>query len=193
MRKVIVQEFVSVDGLASGPNDSVDFVPGSLKDDRSFGDRQMQFVDSIDTMLLGRRTYEMFAGHWPNPPEGEDKQFAAKLNHLHKVVFSRTLDRAPWGSFEPGRIVRDVDEVASLKRADGKDMVVWGSLSLAQSLIDANLVDEYQLIVCPLVLGDGKSLFRAKDQRRFELGETRAFDRGAVLLSYHLAPGGNGA
>jgi dihydrofolate reductase len=184
MRKVIVQEFVSVDGLASGPEESVDFVPGSMQGDQSFGDREMSFVDSIDTMLLGRRTYEMFASHWPNVPEGDDKVFAEKINNLKKVVFSRTLERAPWGTYEAGQVVRHTDEVSALKRAAGKDMVVWGSISLAQSLMDAGLVDEYQLIVCPLVLGTGKRLFRENDNAGLELVDTRSFDRGAVLLSY---------
>jgi dihydrofolate reductase len=186
MRRVIVQEFVSVDGLASGPDDSVDFVPGATQGDQSFGDRQLSFIDSIDTMLLGRRTYEMFASYWPNVTEGDDKPFAEKLNNLRKVVFSRTLDRAPWGTFEGGHIVREnaADEVAALRRFAGKDLVIWGSLSLAQSLTDAGLVDEYQLIVCPVVLGAGKRLFRETDEGGFELVDTRSFDRGTVLLSY---------
>jgi len=186
MRKVIVQEFVSIDGLASGPNGSVDFVPASNQNDQSFGNRQMEFIDSIDTMLLGRVTYEMFAGYWPNVTEGEDKEFAVKLNNLQKIVFSRTLDRAPWGTFGDAHIVTsDAElEVATLKRSEGKDMVIWGSLSLAQSLMGTGLVDEYQIIVCPVVLGEGKGLFREKDARDFELVDTRSFDRGAVLLSY---------
>lgn len=190
MRKVIVQEFVSIDGRASGPNGSVDFVPASNQGDQSFGNRQLKFIDSIDTMLLGRVTYEMFAGHWPNVPEGDEKPFADKLNNLQRVVFSRTLDRAPWGTFGDAQIVTSdaALEVESMKRAEGKDMVIWGSLSLAQSLMDADLVDEYQLIVCPVVLGDGKTLFRGKDAHDFELVETRKFDRGAVLTTYRPRP-----
>ena len=183
MRRVIVQEFVSIDGLVAGSDGSVDFVPATTSGDRSFGDRQLSFIDSVDTMLLGRRTYEMFAGYWPNVTEGEDKEFAAKINNLRKVVFSSTLDEAPWGTFEAGQVVQDIDEVATLKRAGGKDLVVWGSISLAQSLMDAGLVDEYQLIVCPVVLGAGKRLFREQDDE-LELVDTRSFDGGTVLLSY---------
>src|SRR5688500_11747653 len=127
MRKVIVQEFVSLDGLASGPDGSTDFISRATEGDRSFGDRQMSFIDSIDTMLLGRITYEMFAGYWPKVMEGEDKIFADRLNHLQKVVFSRTLDRAPWGTFDAARVVRDsaAGDVAALKQSLGKDLVVW--------------------------------------------------------------------
>ncbi len=185
MRKVILQEFVSVDGLAAGPKDSVDFVPASTQGDQSFGQRQLDFMDSVDTILLGRVTYTMFAGHWPKVTSGADVQFADKLNAIPKVVFSKSLDRAPWGSWPDAKVVKGsaAQEVAKLKRASGKDMVIWGSLSLAQSLMSEGLVDEYQLIVCPIVLGDGKPLFRV-DSIGMRLLNARSFDRGAVLLAY---------
>ena len=108
------------------------------------------------------------------------------LNSRDHLKFnSRTLDRAPWGTFEAARISDNpADEVRRMKRAGGKDMVVWGSISLAQSLMDAGVVDEYQLVVCPVVLGEGKPLFRPKDHHQLALVETRSFDRGTVLLSY---------
>lgn len=193
MKKVILQEFVSVDGLASGPNDSVDFVPASNQGDQRFGQRQMEFLDSIDTILLGRVTYDMFAGHWPNVPPGPDKPFADKLNAIPKVVFSKTLDRAPWGSFPDARVVKTnaAKEVAKLRQGSGKDMVIWGSLSLAQSLMSEGLIDEYQLIVCPVVLGRGRPLFREQNESvNMKLVSTKAFDRGSVLLAYTAAKAG---
>jgi dihydrofolate reductase len=189
MRNVILQEFVSLDGLASGPNDSVDFVPASMQGDESFGQRQLEFMDSIDTILLGRVTYTMFAGHWPNVKSGDDKQFADKINATPKIVFSKTLTRAPWGSWDDARIVKTEagQEGARLKESPGRDMVIWGSLSLAQSLVDEGLIDDYQLIVCPVVLGNGKRLFRDTDSFGMRLLNARSFDRGAVLLSYEAA------
>ena len=187
MKKVILQEFVSVDGLAAGPNDSVDFVPASNQGDQRFGQRQMEFLDSIDTILLGRVTYEMFAGHWPNVPPGPDRPFADKLNAIPKIVFSKTLDRAPWGSYPEARVVKTsaAKEVAKLRQGSGKDMVLWGSISLAQSLMGEGLIDEYQLIVCPLVLGKGRPLFaETKDSVTMKLLSTKSFDRGSVLLAY---------
>ena len=187
MKKLILQEFVSVDGLAAGPNDSVDFVPASNQGDQRFGQRQMEFLDSIDTILLGRVTYEMFAGHWPNVPPGPDKPFADKLNAIPKIVFSKTLDRAPWGSYPEARLVKTsaAKEVAMLRQGSGKDMVLWGSISLAQSLMGEGLIDEYQLIVCPLVLGKGRPLFaEKKDSVTMKLLTTKSFDRGSVLLAY---------
>lgn len=189
MRNVILQEFVSLDGLAAGPNGSVDFVPASTQGDHSFGERQMGFLDSIDTILLGRVTYQMFAGHWPNVTSGDDKPFADKLNAIPKVVFSKTLERAPWGKWDDARIVKNsaAGEVVKLRERAGKDMVIWGSISLAQSLMTAGLIDQYQLVVCPVVLGNGKPLFREKDSLDMKLLNTRSFDRGAVLLAYTAA------
>jgi dihydrofolate reductase len=190
MRNVILQEFVSLDGLAAGPNDSVDFVPASTQGDHTFGQRQLEFMDSIDLILLGRVTYTMFAGHWPRVTSGDDKPFADKLNAIPKIVFSRSLDRAPWGSWDEARIVKNsaAKEVAKLKQESGNDMVIWGSISLAQSLTNEGLIDEFQLVVCPVVLGSGKPLFRDKVHPfGMRLLKTQAFDRGTVLLAYTAA------
>lgn len=193
MKNVILQEFVSIDGLAAAQNGSVDFVPETNRGDHGFGNRQLEFMDSIDTILLGRVTYEMFAGYWPNATTGDDKDLAEKINATPKVVFSRTLDQAPWGKWNNVRIVKTnaAEEVAKLREGTGKDMVLWGSLSLARSLMSAGQVDQYQLIVCPIVLGNGRPLFPEKNGvHAMKLVNSRAFDRGSVLLSY--VPG-NGA
>ena len=186
MRKVILQEFVTLDGLAAGENGSVDFVPASTRGDESFGQHQIAFMDSLDTILLGRVTYEMFSEYWPNVTSGDDKPFADKLNAIPKIVFSRTLDRAPWGDWDEARIREDAaKEIAALKSRSGRDVVIWGSISLAQSLMAARLIDEYQIIICPVVLGTGKPLFKQQsDAQGLELVDTRTFDHGAALLSY---------
>jgi dihydrofolate reductase len=186
MRKVILQEFVTLNGLAAGPNDSVDFIPASTQGDQTFGQDQMELMKSIDTILLGRVTYQMFAGYWPTVTDGEDKDFAAKLNATPKVVFSRTLERAPWGGFESARIAKTpIDgEVAKLKRQTGKDMILWGSLSTAQSLVSAGLVDEFRLVVCPLVIAGGRPLFSGSSPIDLELVDAKKLDRGAVSLRY---------
>lgn len=185
MRNVIVQEFVSLDGRAAGANDSVEFIPASMQGDQGFGKRQLDFMSSVDALLLGRVTYQMFAGYWPNvKDDADDKEFADRINATPKVVFSSTLDRAPWGSWPDARIVKTnaSAEVVKMRQESGKDMVIWGSLSLADSLAREGLVDEYQLIVCPLALGAGRSLFR--ENARFEFKKSQTFDSGAVLLFY---------
>jgi dihydrofolate reductase len=187
MKRVVLQEFVSLDGFAAGPNNSVDFIPASMEGDTSFGDEQGALMDRTDTLLLGRVTYAMFAGFWPNVTQGVEQPFADKFNGLSKVVFSKTLDRAPWGKWSEGRIVRGnaEEEVKRLKRGSGKDMLISGSISLAQSLIDKGLVDEYRLVVCPVVLGNGRPLFRDNGGPiQMQLVDAKAKDRGAVSLVY---------
>src|SRR5688572_32823900 len=144
MRKVILQEFVTLNGLAAGPGDSVDFIPASTSGDRSFEQNQMGFIDSLYAILLGRVTYEMFAQYWPSVASGDDKPFADRLNAIPKFVFSKSLDRAPWGSWEAARVVKEsaAEEVARMKREPGKNMVLWGSISLAQSLMSQGVIDE---------------------------------------------------
>jgi dihydrofolate reductase len=187
MRKLVLQEFVGLDGLAAGPDGSVDFVPASMTGDQQFGRDQLALMETVGAILLGRITYQMFADYWPNVTEGEDKVFAEKINATPKVVFSNTLERAPWGSWKDARIVRGsaTEEVKKLRAQAGKNMVVWGSISLAQSLIDAELVDEFRLVVCPVVLGSGRPLFGEKvGALDLELLGAKAEDGGAVSLRY---------
>jgi dihydrofolate reductase len=187
MRKVILQEFITLDSLAAGLNNSVDYVPASTKGDQSFGREQIKLMDSVDAILLGRVTYQMFSGYWPEITTGDEQPFADKLNAIPKIVFSKTLDRAPWGKWEEAKIVRNsaAQEIASLKQQRGKDMVLWGSISLAQSLINERLIDEYRLVVCPVVLGRGRPLFLDKVHSiNLKLLEAKTFDLGAVQLKY---------
>ena len=145
----------------------------------------MRFIDTVDTIVLGRVTYEMFAGYWPTAT-GDDKPFADKINAMAKLVFSRTLGRAPWGSFDDALISANepAPEIWRLKEEDGKDLVVWGSLSIAQSLADAGVVDEYQLWVLPIVLAGGAPIFSREKPRALKLREANTTQKGAVLLSY---------
>jgi dihydrofolate reductase len=187
MRQVVVQEFVTVDGFAAGPGDSVDFIPASTQGDQALGREQIELMDRMDTLLLGRATYEMFSGYWPTVTQGEEKEFADKFNGLDRIVFSSTLDRAPWGSWPDSTVVSGdpVDEVSRRKREPGKDMMVSGSLSLAQALIDAGLVDEFRLVLCPVVLGGGRPLFpQGRNPIEMHLVRATALDRGGVSLAY---------
>src|SRR5262245_41115191 len=122
MRKVILEEFVTLEGFAAGTKASVDFVPAATKDDRSFGREQLALMEDVDTILLVRITYQMFSGYWPNA-KGEEKRFGDKMSATPKIVFSRTLDRAPWGTWPECRIVGTdpAEEVERLKRAPGKN------------------------------------------------------------------------
>lgn len=191
MRKVILQEFISLDSLAAGPNDSVDYVPASTEGDKGFGQEQVKLMDTVDTILLGRVTYQMFADYWPKITKGKEKRFADKLNGIPKIVFSQTLKSAPWGDWDEAKIIKTsaAKEIAKLKRRSGKHMVIWGSISVAQSLIQEGLIDEYRLVICPVVLGSGRPLFLNEvDSFGLKLLEVKKFELGAVQLKYKPAP-----
>src|SRR5262245_59424204 len=159
MRKVIIEEWVSLDGYAVDREGSLEFFT-AIEENRDSDRDQLSFLDGLDTVLLGRKTYELFVDFWPTATT--DQEFIAdRLNELPKLVFSNTLTEAPWGAWPPARVVRGdaVAEIGRLKAQDGKHTVLWGSLSLAQDLIRADLIDEYHLHVCPTVVGGGRPLF----------------------------------
>jgi dihydrofolate reductase len=185
MRKLILQEWLSLDGFAADRDGGLDFFPATETD--HFSDRdQLAFLDSVDTILLGRRTYELFVDFWPTATT--DREIVAdRLNALPKLVFSNTLAEAPWGSWPPARVVRGdaVAEIRRLKALDGKHMVLWGSLSLAQALMAAELIDEYHLQVCPAMLGGGRRLFAEfPDRADLDRVAVRTYDTGVVFLHY---------
>jgi dihydrofolate reductase len=129
MRKVVVQQFVTLDGYAAGPNGELDFVTetGAAADPTSgpFVDDQLAFIESLDAILLGAVTYRMFAGYWPEQTT-ETQAIADALNATPKIVFSSTLESAPWGSWEPARLVSGsaAEEVRWLKAEPGNE---WSS------------------------------------------------------------------
>lgn len=187
MKKVILQQFVSIDNFASGLNGEIDFImslQGGPRED--LDEDSLKFIDSIDTILLGRVTYQMFAGYWPNATVDTDP-IADKLNATPRIVFSRTLEAAPWGKWEDAKIVSGdaAPEVRKLKQEDGKDIVIWGSISLSHSLIKEGLIDEYQLRVVPVLLGEGKSFFPSDTgTTSMKLLETKTYESGLALMRY---------
>jgi dihydrofolate reductase len=185
MRTVVVQEFTTLDGFAAGPNGEIDFIAESTGVDAATGEAardQLAFIENVDTILLGSVTYRMFAGYWPEQA-AETELIADALNATPKVVFSRTLEQAPWGSWEEARIVGGsaADEVRRLKQEPGKDLVVWGSISLVHSLAEEGLVDEYRLWLCPVVLGEGKRLF-APGAGKMTWLDAKTYEDGVVSL-----------
>jgi dihydrofolate reductase len=182
-RKVIVQELVTVDGFAAGPGGELDFfdaVPDYTEVDRD----NLAALQQVDTILLGAATYRMFIEYWPT---AEGEPVAKAVNTIPKLVFSSTLEAAPWGDWPEAQVVRGpaVDEVAALKERPGGDVMVWGSLSLARSLLAAGLVDEVQLRVCPIPLGAGLRLFTEETAHvGLELLEATPYSSGIVALRY---------
>ena len=185
MRQLILEEWVSLDGFAADKTGGLDFFP-STEASRPADERQLEFLKSIDTMLLGRKTYEMFSDYWP-AMTGEQEIIADALNGLDKYVVSSTLNEAPWGERGTVEILRGdaVDRVRELKEQDGKDIVLWGSISLAQTLLGAGLIDRIRLNICPAILGGGTALFAdAETMKKLKLVETRGYDSGVVWCEY---------
>lgn len=185
MRRLVLQEWLSLGGFAEDRDGRLDFFPASDTD--HFSDRdQLAFLETVDTILLGRRTYELFAGFWPTATT--DREIIAdRLNELPKLVFSNTLRDAPWGEWRPAHVVRGdaVAEIRRLKAQDGESMVLWGSLSLAQALMRADLIDEYHLQLCPTLVGGGRRLFsHLDDYARLRRVSMRSYDTGVAFLHY---------
>jgi dihydrofolate reductase len=190
MRKIVLTEWITLDGYTSGPNEDMSFVSDSFSDE--MGKYEDDIVNSADTLVLGRVTYQSFAGAWPYVPDKPDasegeKVYARKLNAMKKIVFSKTLDKAEWSG---STLLRDInpDEIKRWKTEDGKDMLIYGSASIVQQFTNLRLIDEYQLLVHPAILGGGKALFKGvEDKQSLKLVSAKPFDSGVVLLTYQPA------
>lgn len=185
MRKLIVEEWLSLDGFAADKNGKLDFFPSTAANRYSDED-QLRFLETVDTILLGRKTYELFADFWPEATT-DMEIIADKLNSLPKIVVSTTLKNAPWGKWAAAEIIANnaIAEIKKLKAKEGKDIVVWGSISLAQSLIREDLADEYHIQVCPTIIGGGRVLFPDLDTyKNLKLTDTRVYDTGVIFLKY---------
>ena len=181
MRKLIFFMLISLDGFYEGPGHSLDW----HNVDEEFNEFANAQLDSVDMLLFGRGTYEMMAAFWPTPfAATNDPVTAAAMNRLPKIVFSRTLSSAAW---QNTRLVKDniVEEVTKLKTQPGKDLIIFGSSDLSVDLIQHGLIDEFRIMLNPVALGDGKSLFKGLPGRLYlELINTRTFKSGNVLLFY---------
>ena len=179
MRKIIVTEFVTLDGVTEAPekwsfpfwNEEI----GKFKHDELF---------ASDALLLGRVTYQGFAAAWPSRTDEEG--YADRINSLPKFVVSTTLEKVGWNN---SRLIKGnvADEVSRLKQQPGQDIVIHGSGTLVHTLMQHNLIDEHRLLVYPVVLGSGKRLFKDGSSATLKLVETKAFSSGAVLLRYQPA------
>jgi dihydrofolate reductase len=162
MGRIVVTEFISLDGVVEDPGGSEDFKHGGWSFAFERGDDGDKFkldeTMGADAMLLGRKTYEAFADAWPSR-EGE---FADTFNNMQKYVVSSTLSDPSWTN----STVVSLDDVAALRDKHERDIVVHGSIQLAQSLIEKDLVDELRLMVFPVVVGSGKRLWGELDDKR---------------------------
>jgi dihydrofolate reductase len=185
MRKIVVTEFVSLDGVIEDPGGAEDFKHGGWTfrfQDPEGMKYKLDETFSHGSLLLGRATYDGFAAAWPG--RTDDVGFADKFNSMHKYVVSTTLTDPSWG---PVTVIADdvAARIAALKDEDGEDILVAGSRTLVQMLAANDLVDEYRLMVFPIVLGSGKRLFgESDDATTLRLTNSQALESGTVILTY---------
>jgi dihydrofolate reductase len=184
MGRIVVTEFVSLDGVMEDPGGAEDYVHGgwTFEIERGEGDRfKLQETRDTEALLLGRRTYEGFAAAWPSR-EGE---FADKFNGMPKFVISSTLQVPEWNNSTVIAPDHLGEEVVKLREQIDGDVVVHGSAQLVQALVEHELVDELRLMVFPVVLGAGKRLFgETSGKRRLALSESQVVGDGVVILRY---------
>ena len=185
--RIVVTEFVSLDGVVEDPGGAEDFKYGGWSFEISRGDEGDKFkldeTMASDALLLGRVTYEGFADAWPS----RDGEFADKFNSMPKYVVSSTLKDPTWtnSTVLSGDVAA---EVAKLKQQVDGDIVVHGSVQLVQALIDHDLVDELRLMVFPVVLGSGKRIFgETSDKKPLRLADSKVVGDGVAILTYEPA------
>lgn len=190
MRTLSVVNFVTLDGVMQGPGDAEEDRSGGFEHggwvspylDEVWGRFAAEGMAAGDALLFGRKTYEKMVAYWPLQPE--DNPIAATMNRFTKYVVSTTLDDVSWQNsvLINGDVVR---EITMLKNQPGKNITVLGSGDLLQTLMRHDLIDEYVLLLCPLVLGGGKRLFRDGGPKMpFELVDSKATSTGALILTY---------
>lgn len=181
MRKIVFQMMISLDGYFEGSNKEIDW----HNVDAEFNEHAIDLLKHVDTLLFGRVTYELMADYWPTVDASKDDPvIAAAMNDTAKVVVSRTLKSVSWENTK--LISEDIPaELKKLKQQPGESIAVFGSSDLALILLEHDLIDEFQIIVNPLILGSGKTIFKGFDHRLpLKLVSARAFKNGNVLLTY---------
>jgi dihydrofolate reductase len=188
MRKLIMQQWMTLDGFVADPKGELDFFTNLSADANKYSDKdQLELLkERIDLIILGRKTYELFLDFWPTE-QSKDEVIADQLNETKKVVFSNTLKNAPWGKCPAVEVAtgKATDNVRKLKSMPGKDIVLWGSISVSQSLMLEDLIDEYHIQLCPTLLGAGRPLFPGMGSRKnLKLKNSKKYDSGLQFLQY---------
>ncbi|WP_310395467.1 dihydrofolate reductase family protein [Hymenobacter sp.] len=187
MKKLILQEYISVDGFCADRDKTTGFFDGTYHTlGKDVDAHQGAFTESIDLILFGANTYKIFAEYWPKAKK-EDSHVTEAMNSIPKIVFSKSLKKVQWGDYGNISLTADdaVTHIKSLRKKEDKNIIVWGSLSLAQSLLKANLFDEIQLITVPVAIGRGYKLF-PEEYKLFSLKLTsyKTFYKGEILHIY---------
>lgn len=179
-RKIKLQVQMSVDGFIAGVNDEMDWVQS--KWDEELKSYIRKITASVDCIILGRKLAEGFIPYWSTHPEEEG---AEHINRLPKIVFTKTLQQAKWANttLAKGNLL---DEIAQLKKQEGKDIIVYGGACFVANLIEKKLIDEFHFMVNPTILGKGKAIFTNSPQSDLLLKNTIGFGCGISVLHYEL-------
>jgi dihydrofolate reductase len=184
MRKLRLQVQISIDGCIAGPNNEMDWL---LWDD-NYIKYLNEITESVDTIIMGRKMVDGFIPYWTevmNKPDDPWNAFAKKMVEIPKVVFTKTLYKSEWANTDIA--TGDLkDEITKLKNLDGGDIIVYGGASFDSSLIKEKLIDEFYLFVNPIVIGNGKTIFKNLEIQNLTLIESKVFDSGLVLLHYEV-------
>ena len=204
MRRVIVAQFLTLDGVAQAPggreeDQEAGFEYGGwqvpfFQDNPENGEVMNYAFNNMGAMLLGRRTYDIFADYWPHAGDGEqelidedDASIAKIMNSVPIYVASRGNSLKEWDGGDVTHLQDITKEVNELKQQEGKDIIVWGSGDLVQTLIKEDLVDEYFLLIHPLILGTGKKLFNAGlPKQELEVAFSQVMENGVVAATYRV-------
>ena len=187
MRKIIVSERITLDGFIAGLHGEMDWMEEFF--DEALANYESELQKSVDTTLFGREAYQGFESYWPKVALDPDSpkglaEYAQQLNAMRKVVFSKTLSRVEWNN---SVLVHEIDpeEITKMKQGPGGDMVIYGSASIVQTLTNLHLIDRYQLLVFPVVLGSGKPLFHNISHKvKLSLLSNKMYPSGVVELTY---------
>lgn len=185
MRKIIVFNLVSLDGYFAGTDGNIDW----HHVDDEFDKFAIEQTASFGGLIFGKTTYKIFEEFWPkalkNPnTSDDDRKVAQIIDDIWKIVFSKSLKKVSWKN---SKLYHEIDpkEIQKWKQYDGKDMAIFGSGTIVKQFADLGLIDEYRLLVNPVVLGNGKSFFKGvKKKLELQLTEARRFKNGNVLLTY---------
>jgi dihydrofolate reductase len=184
MRRMVVFNNVTLDGYYTG-------LDGDMSWAHKFDPEWLQFTNENakggGVLAFGRKTYDMMVSYWPTPTAMKNMPAVAEaMNKQPKLVFSRTMNEATWSNT---KLVKGdlVTEVRKIKSEPGDDIVILGSGNLISQLAQANLIDEYQIALTPVVIGKGKSMFEGIDKTNLKLTKSRTFGNGTVMLWYQAA------
>ncbi len=185
MRKIFLFMMASLDGYMEGPDHDLSW----HNVDDEFNAFAIKQLDEAGALIFGRRTYELMAGFWPKykrKPGDSNAVVADKMDELPKIVFSKSLDSVAWSEkWDNISLLKNVKDIAELKKQPGKDLAVLGSNNLCVSLLRSGLLDELRIMVNPVVIGAGTPLFEGLGRKQeFKLMKTRVFNSGNVLLYY---------